>query len=296
MSKRESTILDPGMIRQLDHLELVVKRLLSGRTQGEKRSKRRGTGSEFADYRDYTQGDDPRFIDWNVYGRLDRLFLRLFHEEEDLRISIYLDASGSMSFGKPEKLLYAKRIAASLAYVGLVHQDRVVVEACRENEVVSLRPGRGKHNVWRLLEFLENVKPSGGTNLEEGLKTFTRRNAAPGMKVVISDFLDKGGYEAALKWLLRGPDTGIVIQVLSPEEIKPDLAGDFILEDCEDEMGVEVSLTAGLLKRYDKNLKALVGGLRDFCRARGLAYYFAPTSSPVEEVILTSLRRTGVLR
>lgn len=296
MIKRESPILDPRLIRQLEQLELVVKRLLAGRQQGEKRSKRRGTGSEFADYRDYTQGDDPRFIDWNVYARLDRLFLRLFHEEEDLRISIYLDASGSMSFGDPQKLLYAKRIAAALAYVGLVHHDRVVVDACHESGVVSLRPARGKHNVWRLLEFLETIEPTGGTDLREGLKRFTRRNSAPGMKVVISDFLDKEGYEAALKWLLRGPDTGIVIQVLSPEEVKPKLAGDFILEDCEDGMGVEVSMTAGLLKRYDRNLKALVGGLREYCRARGLAYYFAPTSTPVEQVILTSLRRTGVLR
>ena len=116
------------------------------------------------------------------------------------------------------------------------------------------------------------------------------------MKVVISDFLDREGYEGALKWLLRGGDTGIVIQVLSPQEIKPEFAGDFILEDCEDGAGVEVSMTAGLLKRYARNLKALVGGLRAYCRARGLAYYFAPTSSPVEQIILTSLRRTGVLR
>ncbi len=294
--KTKSTLLDPALIAQLDQLELVVKRLFAGRTQGEKRSKRRGTGSEFADYRDYTQGDDLRFIDWNVYGRLDRLFLKLFHVEEDLRLSVFVDTSLSMGFGDPQKLLYAKRAAAALAYVALVNNDRVLLEAANGEHLERLPAQRGRQQVWRVLEFLEGLQASGTTQLSEGLRSFALRNDAPGMKVVISDFLDKQGYEGALKWLLRGGGEGVVIHVLAPQEVAPPIVGDLSLVDAEDGELTEVSITAGLLRRYEDNLKSLVGGLREYCRARGLGYFYVQSSHPVERVLLDALRRTGVLR
>jgi uncharacterized protein (DUF58 family) len=295
MRKGES-LLDSGLIRQLEQLELVVRRLYAGRMQGEKRSRRRGAGSEFADYRDYVQGDDLRHIDWNVYGRLDRLFLKLFHVEEDLRLAVYLDTSRSMDYGDPSKLLYAKKLAAALAYVALVNQDRVTIEAGNDTGVERMRPTRGKQSRWPMLEFLDGLAPQGGTDLAEGLKQFALRNATPGMKVVVSDFLDKRGYADALKWMLRGGDEGVVIQTLAPQEIKPTAVGDLAFLDCEDEEVTEVSITGGLLKRYDQNLKALVGGLRDFCRTRGLAYFMVQTTYPLEQVILTTMRRTRILR
>jgi uncharacterized protein (DUF58 family) len=281
---KKSTLLDASLIAQLDHLELVVRRLFSGRTQGEKRSKRRGTGSEFADYRDYSQGDDLRHIDWNVYGRLDRLFLKLFHVEEDLRLSIFVDSSLSMSHGDPSKLQYAKKLAAAMAYIA------------NASSLDRLPPTRGKQQVWRLLEFVEGIEAQGTTDLQEGLKQFSLRNSTPGMKVVISDFLDKRGFQGALKWLLKGGNEVVVVQVLSPQEVKPPIVGDLSLEDCEDGQITEVSITAGLLKRYESNLKALVGGLREYCRTRGLANFFVQSSHPVEQVILNSMRRTGVVK
>jgi len=294
--KKGESLLDSGLIRQLEQLELVVRRLYAGRTQGEKRSRRRGSGSEFADYRDYVQGDDLRHIDWNVFGRLDRLFLKLFHVEEDLRLAIYLDTSGSMSYGDPSKLLYAKKLAAALAYIALVNQDRVTIEAANGEGLERLRPTRGKESRWPLLEFLDGLEAQGGTDLAAGVKQFALRNATPGMKVVISDFLDKEGFQPALKWLLRGGDEVVILQLLSPQEVKPSIVGDLSLQDCEDGQVTEVSITGGLLKRYEANLKALVGGLRDYCRTRGLAYFFVQTSVPLEQVILTTLRRTRILR
>ena len=294
--RKGETLLDAGLIAQLEHLELVVRRLHAGRTQGEKRSRRRGVGSEFADYRDYVQGDDLRHIDWNVFGRLDRLFLKLFHVEEDLRLSILLDTSLSMSSGEPDKLLTAKRLAAALAYVALANLDRVTIEAANDEGVERFRPSRGKQQLWPMLEFLEGIKASGGTDLAAALKQFSIRNSARGMKIVISDFLDKRGFSSALKWLMRGGDEVVVIQVLSPQEIKPTIVGDLTLEDCEDGQDTEVSITAGLLKRYDANLKALVGGLREYCRTRGLACFFVPTSAPIVQVVLTAMRRTRILK
>jgi uncharacterized protein (DUF58 family) len=293
---KKSSLLDASLIAQLDHLELVVRRLFAGRTQGEKRSKRRGTGSEFADYREYAQGDDLRHIDWNVYGRLDRLFLKLFHVEEDLRLSVFVDTSLSMAQGDPSKLGHAKKLAASLAYVALSNLDRVTIEAASSASLERLPATRGKAQVWRLLEFLDGLEAQGATDLHEGLRQFSLRNATPGMKVVISDFLDKEGYQGALKWLLKGGSEIVLLHVLSPQEIKPTIVGDLSLEDCEDGQVTEVSITAGLLKRYEANLKALVGGLREYSRTRGLAYFFIPTSTPVEQVILNSMRRTGVVR
>lgn len=293
---KKSTLLDASLIAQLDHLELVVRRLFAGRTQGEKRSKRRGTGSEFADYRDYSQGDDLRHIDWNVYGRLDRLFLKLFHVEEDLRLSIFVDSSLSMGHGDPSKLLYAKKLAASMAYIALTNLDRVTIEAAGGSTLDRLPPTRGKQQVWRLLDFVDEIEAQGTTDLQDGLRQFSLRNNTPGMKVVISDFLDKRGFQSALKWLLKGGNEVVVIQVLSPQEVKPPIVGDLALEDCEDGEITEVSITAGLLKRYETNLKSLVGGLREYCRTRGLAYFFVQSSQPVEQVILNSMKRTGVVK
>ena len=294
--RTSAALLDAGLIRQLEQLELVVRRLHAGRTKGEKRSKRRGSGSEFADYRDYVQGDDLRHVDWNVYGRLDRLFLKLFHEEEDLRLAVFLDTSRSMAYGDPQKLLYGKKLTAALAYVALCNLDRVTVEAAHAGGVELLRPIRGKLQIWPLVDFLQARKPDGETNLAEGLRTFAFRNSTPGMKVVISDFMDKRGYEGALKWLLQGPNQVVVVHVLSPDEVKPTLLGDVTLEDCEDGHTTDVSVTAKLLRQYDLKLKGLVGGLRTYCRARGLSHHFVQTSTPIEHVLLTSMRSAGILR
>ena len=147
-----------------------------------------------------------------------------------------------------------------------------------------------------MLEYLDGIEAKGGTDLAAGLKQFTIRNPSRGMKVVISDFLDKQGFSSALKWMMRGGDEVVVIQVLSPQEVKPTIVGDLSLEDCEDGQVTEVSITAGLLRKYETSLKSLVGGLREYCRTRGLAYFFVPTSAPLEQVILTAMRRTRILK
>jgi uncharacterized protein (DUF58 family) len=290
------SLLEPGMVAQLERLELVVRRLFSGRLRGEKRSRRRGQGSEFADYRDYSQGDDLRHIDWNIYGRLDRLFLKLFHEEEDLHLSIWIDASTSMTYGEPAKLLYAKKAAAALAYIALCNQDRVTIEAASAERFEATRPLRGKPQLFRLLEFLDSIRGEGETDLERGLKAFALRNPSPGMKIAISDFLDKAGFAAPLRWLLRGRSQPVAVHVLSPQEVEPDLVGDLTLEDSEDGGVKDVSISAPLLRSYRRSVEALCGNLKEFSRSRGISYFFTQTSVPLEEVILKALRAGGVVR
>jgi uncharacterized protein (DUF58 family) len=289
-------LLDPDLLQRLEQMELVVRRLFAGRLRGERRSPRRGMGSEFADYRDYVQGDDPRSIDWNLFGRLDRFYVKLYHEEEDLHLSVFLDASASMAFGDPVKLRTAMQLAAGTAYVGLCNFDRVSVEAAGPEGRKIYGPARGKPQMRRLLEFFEGVEAGGPTDLEATLKSFALRHRSPGMKVVISDFLDRAGYEGALRWLLQGPGENVLLHVLSPEEIDPKLVGDLALVDAEDGALTEVSITAGLIRRYRKTLQTLCGGLRHYARTRGMSYFFVPSNAAVDDLLLKTFRASGVFK
>src|SRR5438067_6042136 len=165
------TLLDPHFLARLEQLELVSRKIFLGRMKGERRSKRKGQSVEFADYRNYVIGDDLRFLDWNLYARLDRLFLRLFMEEEDLHFYVLIDNSLSMGFGTPTKLHYAKQIAAALGFIGLVNMDRVMVEAFNDRLTQSMPALRGRRSLWRLLDFLHKVEPAGPSNLRESLRT-----------------------------------------------------------------------------------------------------------------------------
>src|SRR5438874_5675875 len=210
-------LLDPPFLARLEQLELVSRKIFMGRMKGERRSKRKGQSVEFADYRNYVVGDDLRFRDWNLYARLDRLFLRLFMEEEDLHFYVLIDNSLSMDFGSPSKLHYARQVTAALAFIGLVNLDRVVVEAFNERLTQSLPAVRGRRSLWRLLDFLDKLQPAGPSDLTRALRTFSLKSSGKGIVVVLSDFMDKGGYEEALRYLVARQLDIYVLHVLSQE-------------------------------------------------------------------------------
>src|SRR5881628_487104 len=184
-------LLDPDFLARLEQLELVSRKIFLGRMKGERRSKKKGQSVEFADYRNYVKGDDLRFLDWNLYARLDRLFLRLFMEEEDLHFYVLIDNSLSMDFGNPSKLHYAKQVAAALAFIGLVNMDRVVIEAFNDRLTQSLPPARGRRSLWRVLDFLQNIEPAGSSDLRRALRSFTLKCSGKGVVVLLGDLLDK---------------------------------------------------------------------------------------------------------
>src|SRR5437660_10082220 len=169
---QDKPLLDAKFLTQLEQLELVSRKIFMGRMKGERRSKRKGQSVEFADYRNYVIGDDLRFLDWNLFARLDRLFLRLFLEEEDLHFYLLIDNSLSMDFGTPTKLHYAKQVAAALGFIGLVNMDRVVIEAFNDRLIQSMPAARGRRSLWRLLDFLAKVEPAGPSDLQKSLKSF----------------------------------------------------------------------------------------------------------------------------
>ncbi len=300
-------LLPPELLTRLDALDVISRRVLAGKMRGERRSKRRGQSVEFADYRNYVIGDDLRHIDWNIYGRLDRLFLKMFLEEEDLSLYVVVDVSGSMNFGDPNKALYARRVAAALAYVGLVHQNRVNVfavgaaggagdgEVADAAAVAESGPMRGRVRVPRMLDFLGKLQPGRAADLGGALRRITLSARTRGVIVVLSDFLDKGGFDASLRYIAGGRYDLFAVQLLSPEEIDPTLAGDLKLRDAEDGSMAEVSMSPALLKQYKSSLNAYCLGLKDYVSKRGGSYLFSSTAVPFDTLVLAYLRRRGLL-
>lgn len=291
-----SNLLSPELLHQLEHLELVTRKVFRGHLKGERRSRRKGQSVEFADFRNYVAGDDLRFIDWNLYARLDKLFLKLFLEEEDLHFYALIDASRSMDFGTPSKLFYAKQLAGALGFIGLCRADRVKIEVLGAGRSSDAPVLRGRRSLWRMLEYLEGVQPGVDVSLAEGVKQFCLRNSGKGVLVLITDLMDKGGYEPALRFLLAQQLDVYVVQVLSPEELRPELQGDLKLVDCEDGDVAEITVSRPLLDRYQKTLAAFVGGARDYCTKRGMTHLLAATETPVEQLVANYLRQRGLVR
>ncbi len=281
---------------QLERLELVTRKIFRGRMKGERRSKRMGQSVEFADFRNYVAGDDLRLIDWNLYARLDKLIVKLFLEEEDLHFYTLLDASRSMGFGDPTKLQYAKQLAAALGFIGLVRSDRVVIETLGQSAQQRSPTWRGRQSVRRMVETLEKIEPTEEVSLVEGVKRFCMRNHGKGIVVLISDLMDKEGYEAALRYLVAQRVDVYVIQVLSQEEIDPSVAGDLRLVDCEDGDIAEITVSAPLLARYKKTLDGFTHGAQEFCSRRGMNYLLAHNQLPVKDLMSNYLRRRGLVR
>ena len=291
-----TTLLPPELLAQLERLELVSRKIFKGRMKGERRSHRKGQSVEFADFRNYVPGDDLRFIDWNLYARLDKLFLKMFMEEEDLHFYALIDASGSMEFGDPTKLFYAKQLAASLGYIGLCRSDRVKVETLGAATTAPSPVLRGKHSLWRMTEYLDGVGSGQNVSLEQSVKNFCLRNSGKGIVVLLSDLMYKEGYESALRILMSQDFDIYVIQILSPEEVDPDVNGDLKLVDCEDADVAEITVTRPLIKKYKQTLAAFVDGAREFCSRRGIAYLMANTDVPVDRLVSSYLRSRGLIR
>jgi len=291
-----SPLLSPQLLAQLERLELVTRKIFRGRLKGERKSRRKGQSVEFADFRNYVPGDDIRFIDWNLYARLDKLFLKLFLEEEDLHFYALIDASTSMDFGDPTKLYFAKQLAAALGFIGLCRADRVKVETLGASRTSPGPVLRGRASLWRMLEYLDKIEPGENVPLTQGIKDFCLRSSGQGIVVLISDLMDKSGYEAALRFLLAQQYDVYVIHVLSPAEIEPDVAGDLKLVDCEDSDIAEITVSRPLLMKYKRTLAGFVEGAKEFCTRRGMSYLMTSTDTPVDQLVGSYLRQRGLVR
>lgn len=293
------TLLTPEFMRQLDRLDVRSRKMLRGTVQGERRSKKRGASVEFADYRNYVVGDDLRRIDWNLYARLDKLFLRLFMEEEDLSVSLVIDTTASMNYGDPNKLLYAKQMVAAIGYIALTHYNRLNLFSFADTVTGQATGLRGRRPIPRMVDWLNQQEPRPGEgNLAAVCKKLAMLNQRPGVVVLVSDFFDKGDLSAALRYLAGDRYDGYAIQLLSPQEVDPargGVVGDLKLTDMEDGDLAEVSVSKALLEKYQANLQSYCQHVRDTCTKRGLSYMTATTDVAVELVVLKYLRERGLL-
>ncbi|MBS0189931.1 MAG: DUF58 domain-containing protein [Phycisphaerales bacterium] len=311
--QRLEDLLSTSLIARLDPLDLASRRVFFGKLKGERRSKKRGHSVEFADHRPYVSGDDLRHIDWNIFGRLDKLFLKLFLEEEDLSLHVVLDASASTDCGEPNKFFFMQRCAMALGYVGLVNLNRVAATVmggtpypapeapagpapADAGPIKTLRDLRGRRRVHDLARFLCSIAPGGTLSFRKAAERLALSRRGKGVMVIFSDFFFKDGYDDGLRLLSGHGYDLILIQVLSPQEVDPSITGDLRLKDVEDAETAEVTISAPLLKRYKANLAAYNQRLREFALRRDMAVLTVKSDSPVDVLVADQLRRVGVLK
>lgn len=288
-------LFDENFTKRLEVLAVVARRIHAGRTRAERRSKKTGSGIEFRDHREYSAGDDFRYLDWNAYGRSGRLLLRLFEEEEDLSVYVLLDCSRSMEFGSPRpKLDYAKQLAAAIGYVSLASLDRVSVLTFTDRVTGRLAPTRGKARIFPVFDFLRRAHPDGRTGIGPAMKTFVAQHKRRGVAVLISDLYDPAGFEEGINTLRYHKFEPIVLQVVDPAEVRPKLHGDVLLVDDETGEEREVTVTPALLDRYAKAHTAYRARIERFCTEKQVAFAGLETSVPFDEAVLSLLRRGGL--
>jgi uncharacterized protein (DUF58 family) len=278
-------------LARLEQLRIKTRREYAGQGKGSHLSPRRGSSLEFADFRHYTPGDDFRYIDWNLYGRLDKLLLRLFEEEEDLYIYILIDVSDSMAIGSPlPKLHYAMQVGAALTYVGLANLDRVAILPFAGKLIDRLPPSRGKNRIFRVFEFLRTCDLGGQTQLAECMKTFVAQNKRRGLAVVISDFYDPVGFEQGLNTLRYNKFEPFVLQVYDQREAEPKLHGDLALVDCETGDVREVTVSKALLEAYQREHENYCKELEAYCTKYAMPFFRTHTAIPFDQLVLKIFR------
>ncbi|HEY2950987.1 MAG TPA: DUF58 domain-containing protein [Verrucomicrobiae bacterium] len=320
-----SALLTPELLRRLEQFQLLAARRAKSSARGERRSRARGQSVEFADYRTYSHGDDFRYLDWNLYGRLEKLFLKLYEEERELPVRIFLDASESMTFGEPRKFDFARQVAAAIGYVALCGFDRVSVipfpsaecgvrsaesqsAASIENTPHSalrtphsesavrsaLRSVRGRKSTMPFFQNLTALTAGGSANLNEALRRGALEARQAGVALVLSDFLDPAGYEPGLSALVGRGFQVNAVQILAPDELNPATYGDLRLVDAETGALQEVTFGKYRLKTYQQTVQNFCQRLREFCRSRGINFFTASSDTSLEKLLLKQLREAEV--
>ena len=302
-------LFDEPTLRKLDRLALVAARVRAGQMKGERRSTKRGTSIEFADYRNYTRGDDLRRVDWNVFARLERPFIKLLEEEEDLAVHILLDASRSMSYGEAaqHKFHYARRLAAALGHIALAAGDRLTLTVLAspgaaaagggaQPQSYQFGPARGRGNTLRLLKFLEGLESGGLTQLDPALRNYALAARRPGLAFLITDMFSPAGYRDGLAQLQGRGYEVTVLHLLAPDELDPPLAGDLRLIDSETQAAQDVTLDGGLRELYRRRVNTWREEIEGYCLKRGMHYVPVTTSLPWDQLVLYHLRQRGLVK
>jgi uncharacterized protein (DUF58 family) len=292
-------LFDESTLRKLNQLTLVASRVRSGAMKGERRSSRRGSSVEFADYRNYAPGDDLRRLDWNIYARLERPFIKLLEEEEDLAVHILVDGSQSMDWGEEyeNKFNYALRLAAGLGAITLASGDVLSIALLQRGRATTeFGPLRGQASLTRLFHFLRDLEPSGKTDLNRAMRDYSIIPRRAGLVILISDLFAADGYETGLRQLMGRGHEASLIHVLAPDELDPPLVGDLQLLDIETNHAQDVSLDGGLRERYRARVQAWIQSTQTDCRKQGIRYLNVVTNQAWDQTLLLEMRRAGFVK
>jgi uncharacterized protein (DUF58 family) len=294
-SELDPTVFDEGFLRGLERLLLLMRSPVRGGLKGGRRSVKRGQSVEFADFRDYALGDDLRQLDWNVLARLEKLFVKLFVEEEDVTITILLDGSASMASGLPNKLQFAKRAAAALGYIGLASEDKVAVSVLGGRVARRRVALRGSGRVFRLLAELSAIQPADGpTDLVAAARHAAAQLSGRGVVILLSDLLDPAA-DRVIRELASTRSELILLHVLSPQELDPPLEGDLRLVDVESGDNIDVTADLATIDLYRARLAAWKESFAQLAARRGATYVDLSTEVPLNELIFAELRRRRVV-
>ena len=288
-------LFDSGFLSQLDRLALLTRRPTIGQMHGERRSPRRGSSVEYADFKPYTAGDDFRQIDWNLYARLEKFFLKLFVAEEEITLHLLVDTGASMDWGEPNKLRYAAQAAGALGYIALAGMDRAQVTGFGAGVETRIPAGRGRAGVAPLFKFLGNLKGNGATSLLDGCRRYAQSARTAGPLLLCSDLLTED-WQEALRTLGRRPFEITVMHILSPDELNPPLEGDLKLLDAEGGAPLDISADLDLLQRYVDRLHKWREEVEDFCTGRGINYIFVDTTMVLQTLLVSVLRERQIVR
>lgn len=289
-------LFDDEFIRRLDTLALMSRRASGGMRRGERRSKKRGGGVEFADHRNYVAGDDIRFLDLGVYQRFGKLLIRLFEQEEDMSLYVLIDTSSSMAFAEASKLNQAVKVAAALSYIGLSGLDRVSLYSLSSGVESRVPPLRGRRRVFQVLRFLSELTAQGQTDLGRAMRTFVAQHKRRGLVILLTDLYDPHGFEAGINVLRFNKFEPVVLQLTDPRDLPGDLRGDLRVVDIESGASREVSMNANLLFALREKMRERDRHIARYCAERGVAHFLVDTNTPYDEVVLRVLRRGGLLR
>lgn len=288
--------MDKNFLRKLDRLLISTRRLVKGSGGGMRRSSGKGSSIEFSDYREYTAGDDFRHIDWNAYARFDRLFIKLFMEEQETMVTVFLDASRSMYFGEPNKASLAKELGVVFAYIALSGLDRLTMATLSGGDVEKSSVLAGKQNFFKAYEYIENIEFDGETYISGAIKSAHFLNPKGGIAIVISDLFSKDGYRDGIDYLLYKNQDVILINILSPQELDPELEGSIQLIDSEDGSKLSIIANSAILRSYRENVKRFLNDNREYCYRRGIHYLPIVSHMDIEEVVFDRLLRQEILR
>lgn len=291
--KMGERIFDSDFLKRMHSISINVRMAMQYGAAGGRKSKAKGSSVEFSDFREYTPGDDFRRIDWNAYGRFDRLFVKLFMEEREAFINIFVDSSKSMDFGIPKKSIQALKLSGILSYLALNNLDRVCINSIKGSSLLQTAPLAGRTMFDRCIGFLEGIDFSGSTNINECIKK--KEFNGRGVSIIFSDFFTSGGVEEGIKYLLYKKQEVILIHILSQEEIDPSIGGELRLVDSETGETRDISINSILINQYKKQLNLFINGIKEYCGRIGATYIMVPSSDSIEKVILDEFVKNGVL-